>query len=375
MANASDSERFHEDLATSINDALSGKFNIFDLEGALEAVSRTVVEELAALLDRPHWCRSALIENLQETGGSVLLELPAEDCAIELLCGVYVVGVDGEMGELWEHTQQSCRIDACWHSILRLVMSITRHNNRSTVRSHSIIHPPGRVALPTQPGWDCIVFAHRGLFTGITKSRAWTIPVHRALCVPDGTHLRIDTARRVAIRSLYLHESLGVLEKEVRVVNLAPLTRELISHAVKLAPMNLDTRSNNATITLLGERLAVEPDSQLHLPLPADDVAKQVATAIMSNPAVDLELLLRAASANRRTIERRFTSETAMSLGQWRRRARILAAVAMLAKGDSVTLVAASVGYSSSSSFVAAFRSELGAPPREFMRLSSSGQA
>ncbi len=252
-------------------------------------------------------------------------------------------------------------------------MSITRHS-RSTVRSYSITHPPGRVLLPTQPGWDCIVYAHRGLFTAITESWAWTVPAHRALCVPDGIRLRIDTARRVAIRCLYVDERLGLLANDVRVVNLAPLTRELISHAVRLAPMNLDTRANEATITLLGERLAAEPDSQLHLPLPADSVARQIATAIMSDPAVDLGVLLRDANANRRTIERRFRSETRMSLGQWRRRARIMAAVAMLAQGDSITLVAVTVGYSSSSSFVAAFRSELGAPPRVFMRASSLGQ-
>lgn len=115
-------------------------------------------------------------------------------------------------------------------------------------------------------------------------------------------------------------------------------------------------------------RLAVEPDSQLHLPLPIDSVAKQVVTAIMSDPSLGIDSLMRDANASRRTIERRFMAETGMSLGQWRRRARILASVALLAQGDSVTRVAGAVGYSSPSSFVAAFRSELGDPPREFMR-------
>ncbi len=249
-------------------------------------------------------------------------------------------------------------------------MSITRQHS-SEVRSYSITHPPGRVLLPTQPGWDYIVFAHRGLFTAITESWAWTIPAHRALCVPDGTRLRIDTPRRASIRCLYVDERLAILGKDVRVVNLSPLTRELLAHAVTSAPMNLDTGANDAMITLLGERLAAEPDAQLHLPLPADPVAKQVAMAIMSDPALHLDGLVRDANANRRTIERRFAAETRMSLGQWRRRARILAALTMLAQGDSVTLVAVTVGYSSSSSFVAAFRSELGSPPREFMRATS----
>lgn len=236
------------------------------------------------------------------------------------------------------------------------------------MRSYSITHPPGRVSLPTQPGWDYLVFAHSGLFTAITERQAWTIPAHRALCVPDGTRVQIQTARRSAIRCLYFGVGLDVVGDVVRVVNLAPLTRELMSHAVLTAPMNLEAPASGAVITLLTERLASEPDAPLHLPLPVDPVAKEVAASIISDPAIDLEHQLQSANASRRTIERRFKSETFMSLGQWRRRARILAAVSMLAQGDSVTRVAVTVGYASPSAFVSAFRSELGAPPREFMR-------
>lgn len=236
------------------------------------------------------------------------------------------------------------------------------------MRSYAITHPPGRVSLPTQPGWDCLVFARSGLFTALTDTQAWTIPTHRALCVPDGTRVRIETARRTAIRCLYVDDRLDVLGNEVRVVNLTPLARELMLHAVASAPMRLDTPANEATITLLSERLAHEPDAQLQLPLPIDPVAKEVAAAIMSEPALGLNDHVHAANVNRRTLERRFKSETRMSLGQWRRRARILTAVAMLAQGESVTRVAVTIGYASPSSFVSAFRAELGSSPREFMR-------
>ncbi len=245
-------------------------------------------------------------------------------------------------------------------------MSNSRHHP-AQVRSYSITHPPGRVALPTQPGWDYLLFAKSGLFTALTETEAWTVPTHRHLCVPDGTRVRIDTARRTAIRCLYIEQHLDVLGQELRVVNLSPLSRELVSHAVTSAPMRLDTPPAKATITLLADRLANESDADLHLPLPADPVAKEVAAAIMSEPAVGLDEHLRAANASRRTLERRFSTETRMSLGQWRRRARILGAVAMLGQGHSVTQVALSVGYASPSSFVSAFRAELGSPPRDFM--------
>lgn len=246
-------------------------------------------------------------------------------------------------------------------------MSNSRHS-RTRVRGYSITHPPGHVELPTQPGWDYVVFAHTGLFTAFTESRAWTIPAHRALCVPDGTRIRIETSRRTAIRCLYVDEGLGVVGAELRVVTLAPLTRELVAHAVANAPMSLDTPTEDATITLIAERLASDPDAQLHLPLPLDTVANEIANSIMATPDQSLDAYVQNADASRRTLERRFKTETGMSLGQWRRRARILAAVALLAQGESVTQTALAVGYATPSSFVAAFRSELGSPPREFMR-------
>ncbi|MEZ5349478.1 MAG: helix-turn-helix transcriptional regulator [Microthrixaceae bacterium] len=246
-------------------------------------------------------------------------------------------------------------------------MSKTRHPE-SKVRSYAITHPPGRVSLPTQPGWDQLAFTHSGLFTAHSESRSWLIPANRALCVPDGIRLRIETTGRVAIRCLYTRVELGVLGSEVRVIDLDPLSRELVDHAVGSAPMTLDQPADGALIVLLAEQLAHHPDAPLQLPFPVDPIARTLASAVMSEPASSLADQLRRAAASRRTLERRFKAETGSSLGQWRRRARVLSALAMLADGDSVTSVANRIGYASPSSFIAAFRAELGSSPRDFMR-------
>lgn len=238
---------------------------------------------------------------------------------------------------------------------------------RARVRSNATTHPPGRVALPTLPGWDYLVFAQSGAVTAITEDKAWTIPAHRALSVPDGTRVRIESAKRAAIRCLYFAEDLDVLGDEVRVVSITPLTRELLLHAVDAAPMSLARPTEKALITLLADQLASAPDAPLQLALPIDPVAKKIAASLMSDPAIGLEQSLRDANASRRTIERRFKSETLMSLGQWHRRARILAAISLLAQGQSVTQVAVTVGYASPSAFVSAFKAELGMPPRAFI--------
>lgn len=236
------------------------------------------------------------------------------------------------------------------------------------MRSYSITHPPGHVALPTQPGWDQIVLARSGLFTAHSDTRAWTIPAHRALCVPDGHRLQIETRRRAGIGCLYTRVELGVVTGDIRVVNLDPLTRELITHAVQTAPLGLGEPADAALVTLIASRLSRLPDAPLQLPLPTEPTARALAEAILAEPATSLDRHLREVPASRRTLERRFVDETRLSLGRWRRRACVLTAVAMLAEGAAVTSVALLVGYASPSSFIAAFRAELGVAPRTFMR-------
>ena len=234
------------------------------------------------------------------------------------------------------------------------------------VRSYSITHPPGVVNVPTQPGWDQVLFAAIGLFTAEASDETWTIPRHRALCVGDGATVRLQTARRTPIRCLYIRADLRLTGAGVRIVTLNPLCRELLAHAVAIAPLNLDTPVEQALVTLLGQQLDRPDDEPLRLPLPLDPVARAVADAIVANPSGTVEDHVAAGFGHRRTIERRFRAETAMTLGQWRRRSRIHTALAMLSNGSPVTETALAVGYASPSSFIAAFRTEMGQTPRHY---------
>ena len=55
-----------------------------------------------------------------------------------------------------------------------------------------------------------------------------------------------------------------------------------------------------------------------------------------------------------------------MTVGEWRRRMRLLHAVRLLAEGQSVTTVALEAGYSSVSAFVAVFMKTFGTTPGRY---------
>lgn len=235
------------------------------------------------------------------------------------------------------------------------------------VRGYAVTHPPGIVTMPTQPGWQQVIYALSGVVRAATENDAWTLPPHRALCIGDDRRIELSTPRRTAIRTLYVHRSLDALAPVVRIVTVSPLARELLLRAVETAPLDLRDERSAALCRLLFAELADLSTVPLHLPLPLDTRAKTLADAIVECPSRTLEELLLDVPAARRTCERLFRNETGMTLAGWQRRARVLAAIDLLERGATVTTAATTVGYSTPSSFVVAFRSETGDTPTAFL--------
>ena len=236
------------------------------------------------------------------------------------------------------------------------------------VRSYAITHPEGDVRLPTQPGWDQILYAKSGLFTARAANESWTVPPHRALCVLDGTTIFVSNRRPTVLRCLYLQRELGALRFENRVVSTEPLTRHLLLHIVDRCPLGLIDESERALIRVLIDQLEAAVAAPLHLPYPKDERCGALANVLQNDPAITLTEAIARVPASRRTLERLFRAETGMTLAGWQRRTRILASLQLLAEDQPMVDVAIACGYATPSSFAAAFRSELGTTPRALLK-------
>lgn len=236
------------------------------------------------------------------------------------------------------------------------------------VRGYAATHPSTTITLPTAPGWDQLVYASAGVMTVNTERGGWVVPTHRALWAPDGTPFRVVLHGRVSVRSRYFRRELAAMPGELRAVNVPPLLRELILHAIRLAPLDLGVAEHARLVGVLIDQLRALPQVPLQLPMPRDPRARLVADLLAARPddERDLDQLADGAGASRRTLERLFRAETGLTIGQWRQRSRLVHALRLLAGGDSVTAVARAVGYSTPSAFGAMFRTELGVSPARY---------
>jgi len=229
---------------------------------------------------------------------------------------------------------------------------------------------PAHMSVPTRaPEWHKLIYATRGVTTVETGQGAWVVPPHRAVWIHSGVEFKVRMSGAVALRLLYIRPGIrgARLPREAcSVLNVTPLLRELIVRAVIIGALDVRKAEQKRMIGVIFDELRVLHAMPLQLPMPHDPRAARFVA--MAEETLPLDEMLRTCGASRRTLERLFRTETAMSLGQWLRRQRLLHALRRLAAGEGVNTVALELGYNGASAFIAMFRRELGQTPRQYFR-------
>jgi AraC-like DNA-binding protein len=187
--------------------------------------------------------------------------------------------------------------------------------------------------------------------------------------LPAGTRHAEEMHAPVSVRTLYFAPRLAkTLPRACRVINISTLVRELILHVSRIGALDRTKPTDAHLIAVLLDQLVSVSDIPLQLPMPRDPRALRLAAVLQERPddSESVAALSRRVGASLRTMERLFLAETKMTVGEWRRRLRLLHGVRLLAGGASVTNVALDAGYSSTSAFIAAFKKVFGATPGRY---------
>jgi AraC-like DNA-binding protein len=240
------------------------------------------------------------------------------------------------------------------------------------VRSLTEDYPQGGTIARHAHRWDQLAVVAGSAVTIETEAAYFVQPIRRAFWLPAGVLHTVRCARPFSLFSLYFEPERIDLGRAPTVVSLTGLAHELVLYLCA-APGESERRPEHAhasdLLALLLGRAAREP---FHLARPRDPRARRLADFLLAHRDDRRPLEVLAAELggeSLRTLERRFTVETGLTLAAWRRQSRLLASLYLLAEGEAVGEVARSVGYESAAAFSTAFKRSFGRPPARPARL------
>jgi AraC-like DNA-binding protein len=198
------------------------------------------------------------------------------------------------------------------------------------------------------------------------------LPRSLAGWIPAGTRHRNSLHRIRSVSILLSSEQVADAGDKVRILNVSPLMREMIAEAARW-PLDRPLDATGAAFfsafaCLCGEW--IENLAPLTLPTTTDAALARALAHVRSDPAgSDMPTAARAAGLSERSLRRRCQSRIGMGWNEYRRRARLLAAIEPLTETDqSIACIAADVGFESQSAFARAFRHLVGQSPQEFRK-------
>lgn len=234
------------------------------------------------------------------------------------------------------------------------------------VRTMRMAMRDGQEIEPHGHDWHQLIYASAGVMTVTADRGLWVVPPHWAIWAPAGVRHAIRFSGASAFATLYMRPSdWSDLPATSCVVPVSALLRELILRACEVGMLDRRDVAQQATAVLIVDAFRTQSVPALSLPSPTSDVLRRVAESCARDDAGSGEIARRF-GLGVRTLERRFLAETGMAFGQWRRHARFLDALRLLAQGVPVKQVAADTGYRNASAFVAAFGETFGTTPGRY---------
>ena len=201
----------------------------------------------------------------------------------------------------------------------------------------------------------------------------YIVPPSRAVWIAPGARHHITVLEAAEFRTLYIHaDATPEGWQGCRMLVISPLMRESI-HALDSSGTHPLPPSREQLLTaLVLDELARADTQTLGVPLPhlrhGDKRLRALCEAVLHAPSERATLAEWAADigASERTVARLFRDELGLSYQQWRQQAILAHALPLLARGQSISAVAAASGYSSDSAFSAMFKAAMGQSPSHF---------
>jgi AraC-like DNA-binding protein len=204
------------------------------------------------------------------------------------------------------------------------------------------------------------------------------LPRSLAAWIPAGVAHRTSLHRVRSGSILFAPDAVQPAGDRVRIMEVTALMREMILAAMRWPlqqPQDATGRAYFAALALLCTEW-IRNETPLSLPTARDRSVRAALAHTRAHLADgDLGAVCRKAGLSERTLRRRLRKEIGMSWNEYRRRARLVTAAALLSDTDlGIGRIALQVGFESQSAFTVAFRRLTGRNPRDLRAIPGSGR-
>lgn len=218
-----------------------------------------------------------------------------------------------------------------------------------------------------------LVYVSAGVLAVQTAAGSWVASRDRAVWLPAGTWHEHRFYGASSFHTVgFPADQPPLADREPTIVAVSPLLRELL---IACADPVLTRWEVERVRAVIRDQLTRSPHQPVSLPAPRDPRLAQacaIAAEQLERPYT-LAALARSVGASQRTLSRLFRDQLGMTYPQWRTNLRLLNAVILLSSGVPVTTTAHQCGWSTTSSFIDAFRRAMGQTPGAYKSATALG--
>lgn len=226
-----------------------------------------------------------------------------------------------------------------------------------------------------QHAWGEFVYAFSGVMEVKVAGHHYLAPPHYGIWLPPKLdHVGLNRLEAHHCSLYVAPECCTQLPIQPCALTVSPLVRALLDHMRQHSAGLPGNAADARLLQVLLDQLNVAPRAGSYLPSSEDPVLGPVLQWLQANPGDTRALpeLAHAAHTTERTLMRRAERDLGMRLAEWRQRLRVVKAMALLERGQTVETIALDLGYSSASAFISMFKKRMGTTPDEFRKASAA---
>lgn len=199
-----------------------------------------------------------------------------------------------------------------------------------------------------------------GFMTARTPDTSFIIPSGYGLLITPEMPHRVNSHGPVSMQSIYIEPDPGIALpwEPVRVISTSALLSATIGAFLHQPALYDQSGRGGHLAALILEEISQAEEGPFALPMPSDKRLQRLCSDLSETPSIDLDIDHWADNLgmSRRTMTRKFRTQTGMSFAEWRRRLRMAHVMRRQAEGARLDEAAADVGYRSLSSLRKAMR-------------------